>query len=84
VSVSNWTEVDTAKAQQIWSSYQQQNDLTAKLGQTAGIDPVSGRIWFGSSVKNVVAELQAAGLAPTPLFFVRVGSSFYHRKGSHR
>jgi len=84
VSVSHWTEVDTAKSRQIWSAYQQQNDLTERLGQTAGIDPVTGRIWFGASIKEVVAELHAAGYPQTPLFFVRVGSDFYYRKGGHR
>jgi hypothetical protein len=84
VSVSHWTELDTAKAKKIWSIYQLQNDLTEKLGQTAGIDPVSGRIWFGSSIKEVVTELQTAGYPQTPLYFVRVGSDFYYRKGGHR
>ena len=84
MSVSPWTESDTVKAKQIWSDYEQNNDLTNQVGQAAGIDPVSGRIWFGNSAKSIVAQLKTAGLPPTLLFFVRVGSDFYLRKGGRR
>ena len=39
-----WTKADTDKARQYWEAYQQQHDLSERQGQTAGIDPVSGRI----------------------------------------
>ena len=44
-----WTEADSIKAQKIWKIYQDQHDLSARLGQTAGIDPKTERIWFGHS-----------------------------------
>ncbi len=50
----NWTEADTERALQIWSAYQQQNDITGKTGQTAGIEPVSGSVWIGDSIEEVV------------------------------
>ncbi len=83
MTVSHWTDADSNRAQEIWSEYQQHHDLSEKVGQTAGIDPVSGRIWFGDSMQDVVAQQDAAGAA-APLFFVRVGHDTYYRKGGHR
>jgi hypothetical protein len=83
MTVVNWTEADSNRAQQIWSEYQQHHDLSERIGQTAGIDPVSGCIWFGDSIQDVIAQRAADGIA-APLFFVRVGSSSYYRKGGHR
>ena len=78
--LSNWTEADSNRAQEIWSQYEQQHDLSERLGQTAGIDPTSRSIWFGESIQNVIAQRDADG-SEAPLFFVRVGSSTYYRKG---
>ena len=78
-----WTVVDTEKARQYWATYQQQHDLTAWQGQTVGIDPASGRMWFGSSAKAIVAQLAAEGLT-IPLYFLRIGSNVYLRKGGWR
>jgi hypothetical protein len=83
MKVSNWTEADSSRAQEIWSEYQQLHDVSEKVGQTVGIDPVSGRVWFGDSIQDVIAQRDAAG-SDTPLFFVRVGSATYYRKGAHR
>lgn len=83
MTVSNWTEVDSSRAQQIWSDYQQHHDVSEKAGETAGIEPASGRIWFGHSIQDVIAQRDADGCA-APLFFVRVGSATYYRKGGHR
>ena len=83
VTVSNWTEADSNRAQELWSEYQQHHDLSKKVGQTAGIDPVGGRIWFGESIQDVIAQRDADG-SETPLFFVRVGSATYYRKGGRR
>ena len=46
---SSWTEVDSRNAERIWAEYQKQHDITERIGQTAGIDPKSGQIWFGDS-----------------------------------
>ena len=81
--VSQWTEADTATAHQIWAEYQQQHDLSDRTGQTAGIDPASGRIWFGESAKDIVAQMDSEGVT-APLYFVRVGHASYLRKGGRR
>ena len=83
MAVSNWTEAESQRAEAIWSEYQQQHDLSAKTGQTAGIDPASGCVWLGDSVQEVIAQRDADG-RDAPLFFVRVGSAAYYRKGGHR
>lgn len=78
---AKWDESDSAKAKQIWLDYQGQQDLSARVGQTVGIDPRSGRIWFGSSVREIVSQRAAEGLH-SPLYFERVGSEAYLHKGS--
>jgi hypothetical protein len=83
MTVSHWTEADSNRAQAIWSEYQHGNDVSQKLGQTAGIDVASSHIWFGESMQEVIAQRDAEG-NESPLFFVRVGSPTYYRKGGHR
>ena len=83
MTLSKWSEADSSRAQEIWSAHQQRHDLSDKVGQTAGIDPASGCVWFGDSVQDVIAQRDAAG-STGPLFFVRVGSSAYYRKGGRR
>ncbi len=78
MTVSHWTEADSKRAEEVWAEYQHQHDLSGKVGQTAGIDPCSGRVWFGDSMQDVVAQQDAAGAA-APLFFVRVGYETYYR-----
>ncbi len=83
MSVSNWSEADSNRAQEIWLEFEQHHDLSKKAGQTAGIDPVSGCIWFGDSIQDVIAQRDADG-STAPVFFIRVGSATYYRKGGHR
>jgi hypothetical protein len=83
MTVSPWTEADSNRAQQIWSDYQQHHDVSEQGGQTAGVDPASGCIWFGESIQEVIAQRDADG-SEAPLFFIRVGSATYYRKGGHR
>ena len=83
MTLSNWTEADSKRAQEIWSEYQQSHDLSRNVGQSAGIDPATGRIWFGDSLQDVIAQRDADG-SDAPLFFVRVGSATYYRKGGRR
>lgn len=75
-----WTEADSARAKQLWTTYQRQHDLSDCTGKTAGIDPHSGRIWFGDSIRDVVLQRDAEGF-DSPLFFERIGSESYLRKG---
>ena len=80
---SNWTEADSAKAKLIWTEYQQQHNLSDRIGQTAGIDPKNGCIWFGSSIGDIVLKRKAEGLK-SPLFFERIGFETYFRKGGRQ
>jgi hypothetical protein len=83
MTTSAWTESDTAKAEQIWLEYQKGHDLSADMGKTAGIDPKSGRIWIGESIQDVIASRNADGI-DSLLFFERVGSKTYYRKGGRQ
>jgi hypothetical protein len=82
MSLEKWTETDSSKARQIWTEYQRQHDLSSREGQTAGIDPRSGRVWFGNSIPEIVLQRDSEGL-DSPLFFERVGSDVYYQKGRH-
>lgn len=79
----HWTQADSREAKQIWEEYQKQHNLSGRIGQTAGIDPKSKRIWFGSSIRDIVLQRNTEGLN-SPLFFQRVGSETYFRKGVRR
>ena len=78
-----WTRADSHEAKQIWKEYQKQHNLSDRIGQTAGIDPKSRRIWFGASIRDIVFQRNTEGLH-SPLFFQRVGFETYFRKGVHR
>ena len=80
---TKWTQADTQRAQGIWANYAAHHDLSDRIGQTAGIDPVSGRIWFGQSAADIVKQMDAAA-ASVLLFFIRVGQDTYFRKGGRR
>lgn len=81
--VSRESEVDSAAARRIWEDYQRQHDRTDEQAQSAGIDPVSARIWFGESVAEIIAKRDAEG-SRAPLYFVRVGSPIYYRNATAR
>lgn len=83
MSISQLTDADSTAAQNYWHEYQASHDLTERTGQTAGIDPATGRIWFGNSIQEIVHQMDALKEF-VPLLFVRVGSDTYWRKGSHR
>ena len=78
--VSPWKPEYTISAERFWAEYQTAHDLSDRLGQTAGIDPETGEIWFGESIQDVVAQRDAIGLS-SPLRFERVGSASYYIKG---
>lgn len=80
MSAASRLSVDSRRAMELWREYQEQHDLTDQQGRTAGIDPVSGRIWIGESMRDVVDQRNAAGI-DAPLFFERIGSPAYYRKG---
>ena len=80
---NNWTDADTAQALQIWADYQKLHDVSDCIGQTIGIDPVGGRIWFGESATAIRRQMDGEGL-DTPLLCVCVGHDYYVRKGGRR
>lgn len=53
------------------------------MGQTVGIDPISGRLWFGESATDVVQKMKREGVEAT-LYCLRVGRDYYVHKGGHR
>ncbi len=83
MAMDTWTETDTQRAQHSWTGYQRHHDVSSRQGQTAGIDPASGRIWFGASAQEIMAQMEAEGVV-IPLYFVRVGVDYYLRKGRQR
>ncbi len=80
---TTWTDESSTRAKRIWAEYQERHNLSNMDGQTAGIDPESGRIWLGASVREIVARRDAEGIH-APLLFERVGSDTYYLKGSRR
>lgn len=80
---SPWTETDTATALRIWEEYQKTHDVSERKGQAAGIDPVSGRVWFGDTGLEIKQQMVAEGI-DRPFYCVRVGYSYYFRKGGRK
>ncbi len=80
---SDWTQADSREAKQIWKEYQKRHNLSDRIGQTAGIDPKSKHIWFGSSISDIILQRNTEGLN-SPIFFQRVGSKTYFRKRVRR
>ena len=78
-----WTQADSEDSKRIWKEYPQSHDLSRLHGKTAGVDPKTGGVWFGDSIRDVVAQRREQGLE-SPLFFFRVGFETYYRKGSRR
>jgi hypothetical protein len=74
------TEADGRRAEALWAEYQTKHDVSDRIGQTVGIDPETGALWFGESIIDVVDQRDAAGVHK-PLHFIRVGSKAYYRKG---
>lgn len=42
MTIAHLTPEQTSRALQIWADYQQQHDLSDRLGQAAGIEPMRG------------------------------------------
>jgi hypothetical protein len=76
------SKVNVKKAEKVWADYQKNHDVSHQHGKAVGIDPVSGRVWFGESSLDIVDQLDEEGI-DVPLYFVRVGQDYYWRKGGH-
>jgi len=83
MNVANSISLDSDKAREIWAQYQRQHDVTDRIGQAVGVDPVSGRIWFGRKALEIARQMRAEGIG-RPFCCVRVGSDYYGRKGGRR
>ena len=77
------TDADVARAKQIWADYQQQHDVSDRQGQAVGIDPFSGRVWFGESIVDIAHQRERERMQ-NPLLFLRVGFEYYCHKGRRR
>lgn len=75
--------VDVDRAQAIWADYQKNHDITPLLEQAAGIEPISGRVWFGESGLEIRDQMLSEGI-DAPFYCVRVGHDYYLRKGTRR
>jgi hypothetical protein len=80
MTITAWTDSDTAIAERIWSVYQREHDLSGDIGKTVGIDPKSGRVWIGNSIPDVIKQRDVCGSSAL-LYFERIGSQTYYRKG---
>jgi hypothetical protein len=83
VNVEEWSATDTDEAKRLWAEYQRLHDVSTRRGQTVGIDPRTGRLWFGDSIAEVIDQRDADGVQ-SPLLFERVGMATYWRKGGRR
>lgn len=82
-AATTWADADTQRAEQLWAEFVAHNDVSALVGQAAGVDPASGRIWIGESALDVVKQMKNEGVS-VPLYFIRVGFPTYLRKGARR
>ncbi len=53
MSAPNPAVVDTARAAKA-----RQHDVSDRMGQAVGIDPVSGRIWFGRKALDIARQMR--------------------------
>jgi hypothetical protein len=77
------TDADVERAKAIWAEYQRTHDVSDRKGQIVGIDPASGRIWFGPTGKDIMFQQRAAG-DHAPLYALTVGFDYYGRKEGRR
>lgn len=82
-AVCEWTESDTERAKEFWQEYQDTHDVSDRRGQAAGIDPVSGRVWFGEDGLDIKRQMSQDGI-DRPFYCIRVGYDYYLRKGGRR
>ncbi len=80
---TSWTKQDTFRAVEFWKDYQAKHDISDRIGQAVGIDPIEGRVWFGSDATDVARQSAADGVQTT-LYVIRVGQDYYLRKGGRR
>jgi hypothetical protein len=75
--------LDTDKAKQIWSKYEQTHDLSEMQHLAVGIDPESGEVHFGKSMQEIGDRLEREGRFK-PLFYRWVNDPYYFHRGARR
>lgn len=78
---TEFTDADTQKAIEIWDEYQKTHDVSALHGSAVGIEPKSGRVFFGDTATDIMIQREKAEGVWEPMFFLRVGFDYYQRKG---
>lgn len=78
--MTTFSDDDRAEAKRIWREYQAAHELSDRIGQIAGIDPRTGRVWIGDWITDIVEQRDAAG-SSDPLLFERIGYETCLRKG---
>ena len=78
---STWSDSDTDRALVFWDEYLRNHDVSEREGQTAGIDPETGEIWFGESGLDIVRQMEQRMGHRKPFYAVRVGKDYYIRRG---
>ena len=63
--------------------YQKTHDVSEHQDEVAGIDPQTGRIWFGNSGVDIAHQQTAEGEIH-PLYMVTVGKEYFVFKGGRR
>jgi hypothetical protein len=74
---------DLDKVNEVWAEYARTHDLTGKERMAVGIDPDTREVFLGESAADVVEQLKREGRF-RPLYYRRVNSPYYQRKGGRR
>lgn len=83
METSGWEKNGTAKAKDIWAEYQNHHDLSGRVGQVAGIGPVSKKNWIANSIPEIIKQRDSEG-KKCLLLFERIGAKTYYHKGTRR
>lgn len=51
-----WKPEQTERARRFWDEYQKTHDVSDRMGQAVGIDPVTGNVWFGESILDIMDQ----------------------------
>jgi hypothetical protein len=79
----NHRQFDMNKVNEVWEEYARTHDLAGKGQMAVGIDPDTREVFLGESASEIVEHLKQEGRF-RPLYFRRVNSPYYWRKGGRR
>ncbi len=78
-----WKPDYTERADRFWAEYQKTLGVTDRMGQALGVDPLTGKIWFGTSILDMMDQHKTMQQV-SPLFYLRAGRRSCDRVGSCR